>query len=92
MEEKEQEYSRNRNELSKIDAELNKFNREIQNIETELTKCKELYDRQVIINVTFHIFNVDVIVLRILFDFYLTFSTLGEFIQWQQSFHYKLRA
>ena len=45
MDEKDNEYQQNRHELSKIDSELNKFNRDIQNIETELTKCKELYDR-----------------------------------------------
>ena len=47
MDEKEAEYRENRSHLSQIDTELNNFNRNIQNVETELSKCKELYDRYV---------------------------------------------
>jgi len=39
------ECQRNRDSLKTYDEEMNKLNREIQNIETELNKCKELYDR-----------------------------------------------
>ena len=45
MDEKEQEYAANRTKLSAIDEQLKRQNREIQNLETELNKCKELYDR-----------------------------------------------
>jgi structural maintenance of chromosome 3 (chondroitin sulfate proteoglycan 6) len=45
MDDKEAEYRENRSHLSQIDTELNNFNRNIQNVETELSKCKELYDR-----------------------------------------------
>ena len=47
MDDKEAEYRENRSHLSQIDTELNNFNRNIQNVETELSKCKELYDRYI---------------------------------------------
>ena len=45
IDEKAAEWQRNRDDLKAYDDEMNKLNREIQNIETELNKCKELYDR-----------------------------------------------
>ena len=42
---KNEECQNNRDLLKEYDEEMNKLNREIQNIETELNKCKELYDR-----------------------------------------------
>ena len=45
IEEKAAEWQQNRQDLKSFDDEMNKLNREIQNIETELNKCKELYDR-----------------------------------------------
>ena len=45
MDEKDEEYRQNRSQLGKIDADLNRYNRDIQNVETELSKCKVLYDR-----------------------------------------------
>ena len=44
MDAKEEEYNANRTKLSAIDEQLKRQNRDIQNLETELSKCKGLYD------------------------------------------------